>query len=149
MYTNVYGPEVTMQRLIMLATIFGAAVLSPGCSLLSHEAPTEDADKAAGLFFQRLNNNEYDKIYDDSAKRFRANKTRQVVTDSLKELTSNGKVRDFERISMPIQGEGKDRMVQPVYKTLFESVAGDIYLTFLDESGEWKLFGFAFKPKKS
>jgi hypothetical protein len=138
-----------MLRLIMLVTIVGAAVLSPGCSLLSHEAPTEDADKAAGLFFQRLNNNQYDKIYDDAAKRFRTNKPRQVVTDSLKELTANGKVRDFERISMPIQGEGKDRMVQPVYKTLFESVAGDIYLTFLDEGGEWKLFGFAFKPKKS
>ena len=120
-----------------------------GCSLLSHEASTEDADKAAGLFFQRLNNSEYDKIYDDAAKRFRTNKPRQVVTDSLKELTANGKVRDFERISMPIQGEGKDRMVQPVYKTLFESVSGDIYLTFLDEGGEWKLFGFAFKPKRS
>ena len=59
-----------------VVTIFGAAVFSPGCSLLSHEAPTEDADKAAGLFFQRLNNNEYDKIYDDAAKRFRTNKTK-------------------------------------------------------------------------
>lgn len=138
-----------MYRQLAIVSLAFLALAFAGCSLLSHEAPTEDADKAAGLFFQRLNNNEYDKIYDDSAKRFRANKTRQVVTDSLKELTANGKVRDFERISMPIQGDGKDRMVQPVYKTLFESVGGDIYLTFLDEGGEWKLFGFAFKPKRS
>jgi hypothetical protein len=138
-----------MYRHFAVVSLVLLALAGAGCSLLSHEAPTEDADKAAGLFFQRLNNNEYDKIYDDAAKRFRTNKPRQVVTDSLKELTAKGKVRDFERISMPIQGEGKDRMVQPVYKTLFESVAGDIYLTFLDEGGEWKLFGFAFKPKKS
>ena len=138
-----------MYRHFAVVSLVLLALAGAGCSLLSHEAPTEDADKAAGLFFQRLNNNEYDKIYDDAAKRFRTNKPRQVVTDSLKELTANGKVRDFERISMPIQGEGKDRMVQPVYKTLFESVSGDIYLTFLDEGGEWKLFGFAFKPKRS
>ena len=138
-----------MYRHFAVVSLVLLALAGAGCSLLSHEAPTEDADKAAGLFFQRLNNNEYDKIYDDAAKRFRTNKPRQVVTDSLKELTAKGKVRDFERISMPIQGEGNDRMVQPVYKTLFESVAGDIYLTFLDEGGEWKLFGFAFKPKKS
>ncbi|HXU08370.1 MAG TPA: hypothetical protein VN743_05185 [Blastocatellia bacterium] len=138
-----------MYRHFAVVSLVLLALAGAGCSLLSHEAPTEDADKAAGLFFQRLNNNEYDKIYDDAAKRFRTNKPRQVVTDSLKELTANGKVRDFERISMPIQGEGKDRMVLPVYKTLFESVSGDIYLTFLDEGGEWKLFGFAFKPKRS
>ena len=138
-----------MYRHFAVVSFVILALTGAGCSLLSHEAPTEDADKAAGLFFQRLNNNEYDKIYDDAAKRFRTNKPRQVVTDSLKELTANGKVRDFERISMPIQGEGKDRMVLPVYKTLFESVSGDIYLTFLDEGGEWKLFGFAFKPRKS
>ena len=138
-----------MYRHFAVVSLVLLALAGAGCSLLSHEAPTEDADKAAGLFFQRLNNNEYDKIYDDAAKRFRTNKPRQVVTDSLKELTAKGKVRDFERISMPIQGEGKDRMVLPVYKTLFESVSGDIYLTFLDEGGEWKLFGFAFKPKRS
>ena len=138
-----------MYRHFAVVSLVLLALAGAGCSLLSHEAPTEDADKAAALFFQRLNNNEYDKIYDDAAKRFRTNKPRQVVTDSLKELTANGKVRDFERISMPIQGEGKDRMVLPVYKTLFESVSGDIYLTFLDEGGEWKLFGFAFKPRKS
>jgi len=138
-----------MYRHFAVVSFLVLALAGAGCSLLSHEAPTEDADKAAALFFQRLNNNEYDKIYDDAAKRFRTNKPRQVVTDSLKELTANGKVRDFERISMPIQGEGKDRMVLPVYKTLFESVSGDIYLTFLDEGGEWKLFGFAFKPRKS
>lgn len=125
------------------------ALASAGCSVLSHEAPTEDADKAAALFFQRLNENQYDAIYDDAAKRFRANKPRQVVTESLKELTALGKAVDFQRTSMPIQGEGKDRMVLPVYKTMFETQAGEIYLTFLDEGGEWKLFGFAFKPRKS
>ena len=120
-----------------------------GCSVLSHEAPTEDADKAAALFFQRLDNQQYDEIYDDAASRFKANKTRQVMTDSLKELTANGKVRDFQRTTMPITGEGKERMIQPTYKTLFEKISGDVILTFQDEGGEWKLIGFAFKPHRS
>lgn len=136
-----------MRLRTMIVLVF-LALAPSGCSLLSHEAPTEDADKAAALFFQRLDRQEYDVIYDDAARRFRANKTRQTVTDSLKELTAHGKVLDFQRVSMPIQGEGKDRMVQPVYKTTFETAVGEISLTFLDESGEWKLFGFAFKPRR-
>jgi hypothetical protein len=138
-----------MYRQFAIVSFAFLALASAGCSLLSHEAPTEDADKAAALFFQRLNNGEYDAIYDDAAKRFRANKTRQVMTESLKELTANGKALDFQRISMPIQGEGEDRMVLPVYQTMFETLAGEFHLIFLDEGGEWKLFGFAFKPKRS
>jgi len=124
-------------------------LLSNGCSVLSHEAPTEDVDKAAALFFQRLDNQQFDAIYDDTASQFKENKTRQVVTDSLKELTANGKVLNFDRTSMPIVGEGKQRRIEPVYATVFERARGEIVLTFKDESGEWKLLGFAFKQRRS
>lgn len=138
-----------MLRLFAFITITFLVLPHTGCSVLSHEAPTEDADKAAALFFQRLDKQEYDVIYDDTSKRFKENKTRQTVTDSLKELTAHGKVLGFSRTSMPISGEGKERMVQPVYKTSFERMSGDVILTFQDEGGEWKLLGFAFKPHRT
>ncbi|HSB11060.1 MAG TPA: hypothetical protein VLM38_16345 [Blastocatellia bacterium] len=138
-----------MFRVLVIVTLAFLALSHSGCSVLSHEAPTEDADKAAALFFQRLDKQEYDVIYDDTAKRFKENKTRQTVTESLKELTAHGRVLDFQRTSMPISGEGKERMVQPVYKTAFERMSGDVILTFQDEGGEWKLLGFAFKPHRS
>lgn len=137
-----------MFRLLAFVTIGALALLNSGCSVLSHEAPTEDADKAAALFFQRLDKQEYDVIYDDTASQFKENRTRQTVTDSLKELTANGKTLDFERTSMPISGEGKERTIQPVYRTAFERARGDVVLTFRDEGGEWKLLGFAFKPRR-
>jgi len=42
------------------------AILPAGCSLLSHEAPNEDIDKAAALFFQRLDKGDFDGIYNDA-----------------------------------------------------------------------------------
>ena len=125
------------------------AILIEGCSLLSHEAPTEDVDKAAALFFQRLDNQDFNKIYDDCSKRFKTNKPRQTVLQSLAELAVNGKVEGrFERSSMPVDDKGKDRVVSPVYQVLFEQISGEITLNFQDESGEWKLLGFAFKPRR-
>ena len=122
-------------------------VLSAGCSLLSHEAPTDDVDKAAALFFQRLGNEEYDTIYNDTAKGFKGTQTRQTVTDNLKQIMENAKIVEFQRISMSFQGEGKDRKASPVYRTVSERAKAEITLTFQDESGEWKLFGFAYKPR--
>jgi len=118
----------------------------PGCSMLNHEAPTEDADKAAVLFFQRLDKEEYDQIYNDSAKKFKETKTRQSVIESLQEITAYGKTIEYQRKSMPIQAEAKIRLVSPVYMVYFDRMKGELTLTFQDESGEWKLFGFAFKP---
>jgi len=127
--------------------MFSAVLLPAGCSLLSHEAPSEDIDKAAALFFQRLGNEEYDTIYNDAAKGFKDSQTRQTVTDNLKQMAGQGKILDFQRISMALQGEGKSRMALPVYRTSSTLARAEITLTFQDESGEWKLFGFAYKPR--
>jgi len=135
-----------MLRKEVVLMIILAAMSVGGCTLLSHEAPNEDIDKAAALFFQRLDKGEYDVIYNDASKRFKTNKTRDIVTSSLKELTIFGKTRAFDRAKMTIEGEGKDRMLLPVYRVLFETGSAEVVLTFLDEGGEWKLFGFTFKP---
>jgi len=127
--------------------IFLIALVPTGCSLLSHEAPAEDVDKAAGLFFQRLGNEEYEKIYVDVAQKFKDNQPKQTVIDNLKQMGEHGKILDFERISMSFQGEGKDRIASPVYRTSTDKTKAEITLNFQDESGEWKLIGFAYKPR--
>ena len=136
-----------MLRRLVAVLMFSMVLLPAGCSLLSHEAPTDDVDKAAALFFQRLGNEQYDTIYDDAAKGFKNSQTRQTVTDNLKQMAEQGKVLDFQRISMSFQGEGKSHMALPVYRTSSERARAEITLTFQDESGEWKLFGFAYKPR--
>ena len=137
-----------MRRKLVALLMFSIALAPAGCSLLSHEAPNDDVDKAAALFFQRLGNQEYDTIYNDVAKGFKDSQTRQTVTDSLKHMVEQqGKILDFERISMALQGEGKSRMALPVYRTSSDRARAEITLTFQDESGEWKLFGFAYKPR--
>jgi tRNA nucleotidyltransferase (CCA-adding enzyme) len=139
--------EVSMFRKVIALVALLTVVMSAGCSLLSHEAPPEDVDKATALFFQRLDNGDYDTIYNDLSKRFKENKTRQTVTESLKQLAF-GKVVSYERVSMRFQGEGKDRMLIPVYMATFEQGAGDLTLTFQDEDGEWKLLAFEFKRRR-
>ena len=134
-----------MQRVGILVL----AVFIAGCSVLSHEAPVEDIDKAAALFFQRLENHDYDAIYDDAAKAFKQRKTREQVTENLKQITAFGKIGDYQRVRMPQEGEGKERMLSPVFATVFEQVRGDLTLNFRDEGGEWKLIGFVFKPHGS
>ena len=135
------------QKLFALFFFCSVLLLPVGCSLLSHEAPPEDIDKAAALFFQRFGNEEYDTIYNDAAKGFKDSQTRQTVTDNLKQMAENGKVAEFERISMTFEGEGKSRVAKPNYRTLSEKARAEITLMFQDESGEWKLFGFAYKPR--
>ena len=131
-----------------VALVIGIIALFPaGCSILSHEAPNEDIDKAAILFFQRLDKGDFEEIYKDASKNLRQNQTRETVTESLKQLKAQGKINSHERLSMAIEGEGKDRRVLPVYRVAFEQIRGDVTLTFQDESGEWKLFGFSFKPR--
>jgi len=133
------------RKVVALITLF-VVILIAGCSLLGHEAPPEDIDKAAALFFQRLDKGAYDSIYDDAAKRFKQNQTRQTVSDSLKQLGANGKTVTFSRTTMPTQGEGKDRLMMPAYQVSFEQARGEVSLIFQDEGGEWKLFGFSYKP---
>jgi len=121
--------------------------LSSGCALLSHDAPAEDIDKATALFVQRLNAAEYDAIYKDAAKQFKANRTKETILDSLKELTAKGKLQSYQRVQMKYEGEQKERIASPVYNVAFEQSRGDLTLNFIDESGEWKLIGFAFKQR--
>jgi hypothetical protein len=121
------------------------AALLTGCSLRSSEAPLEDVDKAAGLFFQRLADADYEAIYEDAAKRFKEKKTHDEIVSSLKELTANGKVTHFARISTTFEGEGKDQIVGAVYSTTFEKHGGNLTLYFVEQSGEWRLIGFLLK----
>ena len=127
--------------------IVSLLVFLSGCALRSHEAPPEDVDKAATLFFQRLNAAEYETIYKDTAKKFKENKTKETIIESLKELTAKGQVQEFHRLKMTFEGTGADTMAVPVYSTVFEQSRGDIILNFVDESGEWKLIGFAFRQR--
>lgn len=137
-----------MFRKVIALVVLLTAIASTGCSLLSHEAPPEDVDKAAALLFQRLDKSDFDAIYNDLSKRFKKNKTRQTVTESLKELAALGKVTSYERVSMRFQGEGSERWLIPVYMATFEQGAGDLTLTFQDEGGEWKLLAFEFKRRR-
>ena|SRR5438128_6045574 len=130
---------------------FGALVLIVlfvgGCAVLPHEAPADDLDKAAALFVQRLNAAQYDVIYKDAASKFKEAQTKETILDSLKELTSRGKLQSFNRIQMKYEGENKERIASPVYFVAFDQSRGDLTLSFVDESGEWKLIGFAFKQR--
>jgi hypothetical protein len=130
----------------ILAFICFSLLLS-GCALLPHEAPADDIDKAAGLFVQRLNGAEYDAIYKDASRKFKDNQTKETILDSLKELTAKGKLQNYQRVQMKYESGSKDRIASPVYNVVFEQSRGDLTLNFIDERGEWKLIGFAFKQR--
>ena len=122
-------------------------LLLTGCALLSHEAPNEDVDKAAGLFVQRLNAGDYEAIYKDTSKRFKDTQPKEAIFDTLKDLTAKGRLVNFQRIKMTFEPGNKDRIASPVYGVLFEQGRGDLTLNFIDESGEWKLIGIVFKTR--
>lgn len=132
-------------RKILAFTLF--SLFLSGCALLPHEAPVDDIDKAAGLFVQRLNAAEYDAIYKDASKKFKDIQTKETILESLKELTAKGKLLNFQRVQMKYESGSKDRIASPVYSVAFEQSRGDLTLNLIDESGEWKLIGFAFKNR--
>ena len=131
-----------MHKVVALILI---SLFLSGCTMLPHEAPAEDIDKATALFVQRLNAADYNAIYKDAAKKFKDAQTKETILDSLKELTAKGKLQSFNRIQMKYEGETKDRIASPVYFVAFDQSRGDLTLNFVDESGEWKLIGFNFK----
>lgn len=131
------------KRLMVLLFV----MLTASCALRSHQAPTEDVDKAAALFFQRLNAADYEMIYKDTAAKFKENQPKEKIIESLKELTARGQVKDYQRVKMTFEGEGKEMRAVPVFSTLFDQSSGETTLYFVDESGEWKLIGFAFKQR--
>jgi hypothetical protein len=130
-----------MFRLIIVSTLL---VFMVGCS---REAPLEDVDKAGALFFQRLNDAEYDTIYKDASTQFKKNQPRDTVVESLKELTAKGRLQEFRRINTSFTTQDKDRIATPVFGTTFEQTRGEITLSFIDEGGEWKLIAFSFKQR--
>lgn len=132
------------RRMIALAM----AALLGGCSLVFHsEAPLEDVEKASALFFQRLQEADYETIYKDCARQFKQNKTRDEIIDSLKSFNSYGKFLGYQRISAGYDGDPKDKLVAAVYAISFEQSRGSVTLYFVDESGEWKFIGFAWKAR--
>lgn len=130
-----------MFRIIVILMLL---VFVGGCN---HHPPPEDVDKAAALFFQRLNDAEYDVIYRDASTQLKTNKTRDAVVESLKELTARGRIQEQRRINTSYRDQGKDRIATPVYATVFDQSKGDLTITFIDEGGEWKLIAFEFKPR--
>ncbi len=130
------------RKMIAVALAFSLAA----CAWYS-KAPLEDIDKAAGLFYQRLAEADYDAIYKDTAKGFKEKKTRAEIVESLTELATHGKVLQFTRISGGQEGEGENARIFAVYATRFEQRAGNLTLYFVDESGEWRLIGFALKVR--
>ena len=121
-----------------------AIALIAGCH---HEAPTEDIDKAAAQFFQRLQKAQYDKIYDDADENLKDQKPRAAVVDDLQKLISYGRPQDWYRLSMTLGTEkGDKRVAVPLYTLKTDNIPSEVSLKFIDVDGEWKLLGFAVTP---
>jgi hypothetical protein len=103
-------------------------------------------DKAGTLFFERLKEANYDKIYDDASKPFRDQNARATATDKLKEMAELGAFQDYTRLSMTMGKEAGQDVVAPVYTVRFAQIRAEVTLKFIDESGDWKLLGFALRP---
>src|SRR5215216_7703382 len=99
--------EVLMYRTIIISMLL---VFMVACG---REAPPEDVEKASALFFQRLNDAEYDTIYNDASTQFKKNQTRDVVVGSLKELIAKGRIQDYKRINMVYKDQEKERIATP------------------------------------
>lgn len=129
--------------------ILTLVLFSPACSLMSREAPTEDVDKAAVLFFERVKSAQYDKIYNDSAKSFQERNAKAEVLDNLKKMADLGKSDTPIRANMYFGKEEEKRTATPTYAVRFDQTRASVILKFIDESGEWKLAGFEVRQKGS
>jgi hypothetical protein len=123
-----------------LSVIVALSLGLVGCS--SREAPFEDVDRAAALFFERLKMAQYEVIYEDSSPSFKAQKTEIEVIDNLKQITALGRPESFSRVRMGFDKDGERRVAFPVYAVPLEKAKAEIALTFRDDAGEWKLLGF-------
>jgi hypothetical protein len=121
------------------------ALILIGCS--ASEAPPQDVDKAAAVFFERVKSAEYDAVYDEASEDFKKNVARATAIDSMKEIAAMGRIQSFDRLTFKIEGEEKNRIASPVYSVLFDRARADITVNFKDEGGKWKLVGFSVKPR--
>jgi hypothetical protein len=121
------------------------ALIVVGCS--QSEAPVHDIDKAAAVFFERVKSAEYDAIYNEASEHFKTQVARATAMDNLKQVSAMGRIEGFDRLSMRVEGEAKNRVASPVYTVLFDKARAEITVNFIDEGGEWKLIGFSVKPR--
>ena len=121
------------------------ALIVVGCS--PSEAPVHEIDKAAAVFFERVKSAEYDAIYNEASDQFKNQVARATALDNLKQVAAMGRIESFDRLSMRVEGEKKNRIASPVYSVLFDKARADITVNFIDDGGEWKLVGFSVKPR--
>ena len=124
-----------------------ALALLGGCT---HDAQTEDVDKAAAQFFLRLQAAQYDQIYDNADDHLKDQKPRAAVVDDLQKLVAYGRPQQWRRLSMTLGTELGDKHVAvPVYSLQTDNLTSEVSLKFADNDGEWKLLGFAVVPHAS
>lgn len=123
------------------------ALIVIGCS--ASEAPPQDVDKAAAVFFERVKSAEYDAVYNEASEDFKKNVARATAIDNMKQIAAMGRIQSFDRLTSRIEGDEKNRLASPVYSVLFDRARAEITVNFKDERGEWKLVGFAVKPRAS
>jgi hypothetical protein len=146
------------------AIILYLLLFATACSSKSQEAPYEDVDKAATLFFQRLTAGKYDEIYSDSEKSFQAKNPKPEVVENLKKMAIMGKPGAPVRMTMTYTTEEGKRVAMPNYSVLFDNTgAGEVkapdgqttppqtratvILKFVDDRGEWKLGAFEVRQR--
>lgn len=129
-----------MFRKVIILTLL---LLVAGCS---REAPTEDVDKAAALFFDRLKSAQYDSIYNSASQQFKDNVAKATILDNLQQINGMGRIVTYARLKMPFE-EGGERIASPVYAVVFDQASAEVTVNFKDEGGEWKLVGFQVKPR--
>ena len=135
--------EFMVNKVCVIALI----LFTTACSLMSREAPTEDVDKAAILFFQRLTAGQLDLIYNDSAKSFQEKNQKWEVVENLKKMKEMGQPDTPVRTTMTFGNEESKRTATPTYIVNFDQTRATVILKFMDESGEWKLDAFEVRQR--
>jgi hypothetical protein len=146
------------------AIILYLLLFATACSLKTQEAPYEDVDKAATLFFQRLTAGKYDEIYSDSEKSFQAKNPKPEVIENLKKMAMLGKPGAPVRMTMNYSTEEGKRVATPNYAVMFDNsgsaglttpdgqtappqTKATVVLKFVDDNGEWKLGAFEVRQR--
>lgn len=132
--------------MIRKTIILALLLLAAGCNT---EAPTEDVDKAATLFFERLKAAQYEDIYNSTSQQFKDSVAKATILDNLQQINAMGRIQVYTRLRMPFEGNENERIVSPVYGVVFDQTTADITVNFKDEGGEWKLVGFQVKPRRT
>jgi hypothetical protein len=146
------------------AIILSLLLFSVACSLKTQEAPYEDVDKAATLFFERLTAGKYNEIYTDSEKSFQDRNPKTEVVENLKKMAMLGKPGAPVRMNMTYGTEEGKRIAMPNYAVIFDNTdaaqvktpdgqalppqsKATVILKFIDDSGEWKLGAFEVRQR--